>query len=558
MATKYTLTTAFTAITETSGTIQNVGNESVELASSTNAVAGEGIVLHPGEKRSFKGALSARSIGDAGADVNVVDFIEAGEGGEEYDLPIASDTELGGIKISNSFTVANDGTLSIKKSGKTILGAVKSSDDEGKVSVNNDGTMTYNPLGYRQPSTTYAAGQIAYHASLPTGWYLECTTAGISGSGDLTISSPSIGGTVSDGTVTWTIRSLTNTVVTKSFVDDLNFPTMGNTYVDAPNSIVKYSPDTANAPAALAANNTYGTALTMGLARNGFSQFAIGLIDQGAPLVCVRNFNTNNNTWTEWKRVITEAGWNASAAMHNAIYRGNDLTSYWNSGQMSTDIQAGNFGNIYPGDYIIKSITIDGTTYSNVKFIIMDLDYHLHCGDAETTAHHVVIMPEEALGSAQMNTEHTTAGGYLGSKMWTEHMPKVTAGFEAAFGAAHILEHRELLSNAMDANAKSNAYDGWSGAASNWVWVSVKANLANENMVYGAPVLSSSFFDTGECNSQLAAFRLNHGLICSKRYWWWLRSVAYASNFCVVGGCGDASGGGAAFSDGVRPITLLH
>ena len=255
--------------------------------------------------------------------------------------------------------------------------------------------------------------------------------------------------------------------------------------------------------------------------------------------------------------ISAEAKIASLAAAHNSIYRGADLTSYWNSGQMSVDIQAGNFSNIYPGDYILKDITIDGTTYSNVKFIVMDLDYHLHCGDYETTAHHVVIMPEEALGSAQMNAEHTTAGGYLGSKMWTEHMPKVTAGFEAAFGAAHILEHRELLSNAMDANLKSNAYDGWSGATSGWAWASVKANLANENMIYGAPVLSSSLFDTGECNSQLAAFRLNHGLICSKRYWWWLRSVAGASYFCDVSDGGDADDGDAA-SGGVRPIALLR
>jgi hypothetical protein len=77
-------------------------------------------------------------------------------------------------------------------------------------------------------------------------------------------------------------------------------------------------------------------------------------------------------------------------------------------------------------------------------------------------------------------------------------------------------------------------------------------------MVYGAPVLSSSFFDTGECNSQLAAFRLNHGLICSKRYWWWLRSVAGFSAFCDVDDHGDASYGGAADSGGVRPIALLR
>lgn len=65
---------------------------------------------------------------------------------------------------------------------------------------------TNGGLGYRQPSTAYAVGNIAYHASLPTGYHLECTTGGTTSSGDLTIGSPSIGGTVSDGTVQWQIR----------------------------------------------------------------------------------------------------------------------------------------------------------------------------------------------------------------------------------------------------------------------------------------------------------------------------------------------------------------
>ena len=64
---------------------------------------------------------------------------------------------------------------------------------------------TNGGLGYRQPSTAYTVGQIAYHASLPTGYYLECTTPGTTSSGDLSISSATIGDTVTDGTVTWTI-----------------------------------------------------------------------------------------------------------------------------------------------------------------------------------------------------------------------------------------------------------------------------------------------------------------------------------------------------------------
>lgn len=228
-----------------------------------------------------------------------------------------------------------------------------------------------------------------------------------------------------------------------------------------------------------------------------------------------------------------------NAAAHNSIYRGKDLTAYFNSGEMSAAIAAGSFRDIYPGDYIIKSITIDGETFQNVKFIIMDLDYHLHCGDTETTAHHVVIMPERALGKVQMNATNTTEGGYLGSDMWTTHMPKVTAGFEAAFGSVHILEHREYLSNAVDTEMTPSGYSSWHGASSRAAWADVKTNLPNENMVFGAPIVSSSFMDIGECKNQLAVFRFNHGLSCSGNFWWWLRSVANSSGFCHVSGNGE-------------------
>lgn len=58
---------------------------------------------------------------------------------------------------------------------------------------------------YRQPNTAYTVGTIKYHHSLPTGYYLECTTQGTTSSGDLSISSEAEGDTVTDGTVTWTI-----------------------------------------------------------------------------------------------------------------------------------------------------------------------------------------------------------------------------------------------------------------------------------------------------------------------------------------------------------------
>ena len=248
-----------------------------------------------------------------------------------------------------------------------------------------------------------------------------------------------------------------------------------------------------------------------------------------------------------------------SAALHNGLYRGKDLTAYFESGEMSAAIAAGNFTNIYPGDYIIKSVTIDGTTYSNVKWIVMDLDYHLHAGDTETTAHHVVLMPETTLGTHRMNETNITTGGFLGSEMWTVHIPKVAAGIKAAFGADHVLAHRELLSNAVDTDVKSCGYNGWTGAASNWTWTGVEVSLCNEPMVYGIRDVSSSFFDVGECTKQLAAFNLNHGLRCSKRQWWWLRAVAGSTHFAVVSYGGDAYANGASGADGgVRPYFLLR
>ncbi len=246
-----------------------------------------------------------------------------------------------------------------------------------------------------------------------------------------------------------------------------------------------------------------------------------------------------------------------NAAAHNCIYRGKDLTAYFNSGEMSAAIADGSFRDIFPGDYIIKDITIDGTLYGSVKFIVMDCDYHLHCGDVETAAHHVVIMPEERLGLTQMNPINTTVGGYLGSAMWNTHIPKVAAGFVAAFGTAHILEHREVLSNVINENVKSSAFNGWDGAVSDGAWTTVSVNLANENMVFGAPIVASSWADTGDCNSQLAAFQLNHSLIASQRYVWWLRTIPAGINYSIVN-VSLASISNADSQCGVRPYALLY
>lgn len=89
MANQYTLGTDFTAITEESGTIQNIGHDAVELVSTTNAAAGEGILLMPGEIRSFNGTIKARSM-QGENNINVVDFKEQAGGGGGSSATVAS------------------------------------------------------------------------------------------------------------------------------------------------------------------------------------------------------------------------------------------------------------------------------------------------------------------------------------------------------------------------------------------------------------------------------------------------------------------------------------
>lgn len=247
-----------------------------------------------------------------------------------------------------------------------------------------------------------------------------------------------------------------------------------------------------------------------------------------------------------------------SAASHNAFYRGKNLTEYFNSGEMSKAIAAGTFDDIYPGDYIIKTVVVDGTTYENTKWIVGDLDYHLGRGDQKTARHHVLVFPEKNLGTSYMNPTITTEGGYLGSYMWKNRMPVYSAAIKNAFGASHVLEHRERLTAMVDTNAYSGA-GGMGNGAAEYVegkeWTSVTANIFNEAMMYGHAPFASSGRDTYDCNKQIAAFRYGQNFVPDM--WCWLRDVASSVYFAAAGGYGEADCHAAADVAGVRPYFLL-
>ena len=82
----------------------------------------------------------------------------------------------------------------------------------------------------------------------------------------------------------------------------------------------------------------------------------------------------------------------------------------------------------------------------------------------------------------------------------------------------------------------------------------------SEEQVYGSNVCSSSFYDTGVDNRQLALFALDpdkfvagKGLNGSRQYYW-LRAVASSASFASVSSSGHAYYSGASDSHGVRPL----
>lgn len=265
------------------------------------------------------------------------------------------------------------------------------------------------------------------------------------------------------------------------------------------------------------------------------------------------------------KKAVTEGAYAPipnmvhSAALHNGLFRGKDLTAYFASGAMSAAIAAGTFDNIYIGDYITKAITVDGTTY-NVKWEVADLDYFLHDGSMENTAHHVVMFPSVTIQTnVSMNDTDTTAGGYMGSKMWTDVIPKYTAAIKTAFGAGHVLNHRELLTNTVNATAASAAGANFVGTTTNWAWTDVDANIPSEPMIYGGAVFGSSGYDVGNKNKQLAIFRYKK--FSEGHKWFWLQAVVSSPAFAVADVLGIAFFGSASTSNGyggVRPYFLLR
>lgn len=228
----------------------------------------------------------------------------------------------------------------------------------------------------------------------------------------------------------------------------------------------------------------------------------------------------------------------APVELRRVLFRGKNLGTALTAVQKAA-IKDGSFKGMFLGDYW----SIGGRIWR-----IVDMDYWYNCGDTAFTSHHLVIMPDEALYNAQMNTTNVTTGGYVGSAMYKSNLANAKTIVNAAFQGS-VLTHREYLCNAV-AN----------GRPSGGAWFDSSIELPNEPMMYGHPHFSPtsdgstvpSIYTISK--TQLALFMVCPRFIVNRSYNQWLRDVVSSASFAFVNGNGNAGCSGASVSYGVRPV----
>lgn len=228
----------------------------------------------------------------------------------------------------------------------------------------------------------------------------------------------------------------------------------------------------------------------------------------------------------------------APVELRRVLFRGKNLGTALTAVQKAA-IKDGSFKGMFLGDYW----SIGGRIWR-----IVDMDYWYNCGDTAFTSHHLVIMPDEALYNAQMNTTNVTTGGYVGSAMYKSNLANAKTIVNAAFQGS-VLTHREYLCNAV-AN----------GRPSGGAWFDSSIELPNEPMMYGHPHFSPtsdgstvpSIYTISK--TQLALFMVCPRFIVNRSYNQWLRDVVSSALFALVYDCGDTGSDNASHSFGVRPV----
>lgn len=272
--------------------------------------------------------------------------------------------------------------------------------------------------------------------------------------------------------------------------------------------------------------------------------------------------------WTGYNNYADDESSDQVKMQHDHTFRGSNLLGnghFASLNALSSALAAGDFSDIYIGDYIDAPFSYGGTSYT-ARCRVAGIDYYMNYGDGTDmiTRHHLAMVPDSTI-TARMNSTDTTAGGYVGSEMYTTTLPALMNALGGASGTpfyGHLLSFRELLSNAVDTTAGTYAamHPGTFGFASNWAWYTVSGVLMSEQQIYGSTLGASSIWAQGNMK-QLPLFNLVPEYAfytpTTGQIWHWLRSVSQAFAFCLLSGYGHANSSNASGMFYIRPLFVI-
>lgn len=225
------------------------------------------------------------------------------------------------------------------------------------------------------------------------------------------------------------------------------------------------------------------------------------------------------------------------------MVRGKSLGSQLTLEQIAA-ITDGTFDDLFLGDYWERN---------GVRWRIVDFNYYAGLQDAEgnIVGPHIIVMPDNRLYLAKMNSTRTTEGAYASAGIRETGLAQAAQLAESVF-EGHVIRMRDFLSTAMT--------DEFISAAS---FRPVYVELPSEIMMYGFNLLSKRSdgairqFSTLNIQ-QLALLRHNPTYIRPQDgSSMWLRDPVSSTQFASLSPSGLPTPAFADNNYGIRPIAVI-
>lgn len=239
---------------------------------------------------------------------------------------------------------------------------------------------------------------------------------------------------------------------------------------------------------------------------------------------------------------------------HRTNYRGKNLGTSITASQ-KTEINNGTFHDLFVGDYWI----LNDRTYR-----IVDIDIFMGNASDEgnpVNTHHLVMMPDEAMGVGKMNTDQTTQGGYPGSEMYSSGLSASKQEINKAFPNMLITVP---LYYGVDYKINPEGDGQGGGWAMENAAFDIDVALPSVNMIvdhtnFIRSAYNSNILRTGIEAScyQFYAFKANPSLRFSSNSDFWCTDVVNGYSFCRFNWTGNIGAQYANTDHDIRPWFVI-